>query len=135
MKIVALSDHIGVSEQISPDDVAEIVAAGYRVLVNNRPDGEAVEQPSSAAIEAAASAAGIEYHYLPVTAKDFPGADASEMARLFADPEKPVLAFCRTGTRCTNLWVATRALGEEQDSARQQARALGYDLAMSSPKS
>ena len=49
MKIVKLTDTLGVSGQISPEDVADIAAAGYKVLINNRPDGEEGTQPSGAA--------------------------------------------------------------------------------------
>ena len=133
MKIVSLTDTIAVSEQISAADVPAIAAAGYKVLVNNRPDGEAPDQPASDEIAAAAMEAGLEYYYLPVTAQNFPGPDAGQMADIFADESRPVLAFCRTGTRCTNLWVATRE-GAAQDVARGHASSLGYDLAMSTPK-
>ena len=131
MNIVKLTDTVGVSEQISASDVAEIAAAGFKVLVNNRPDGEAPDQPSSAEISAAADVAGVRYYYLPITADIFPGPDVSVMASLLDDVTQPVLAFCRTGTRCTNLWVATRE-EEAAKVAATQARALGYDLAMSS---
>lgn len=130
MKIVRLSEHIAVSEQITAEDMAEIAAAGYRVVVNNRPDNEVAGQPSSASIEEAARAAGLEYHYLPVTASDFPGPDADRMAALFHDDSRPVLAFCRTGTRCANLWVNT-ANDTDSEAAREKVRTLGYDLSMS----
>ncbi len=129
MNASRLTETIAVAGQISPAQVAEIANGGYKVLVNNRPDGEEVGQPTSALIEAAAVAAGLEYHYLPVTAMDFPGPDAAQMATLFDDVTCPVFAFCRTGTRCANLWVATRA-AEEREEATQRARALGYDLGM-----
>lgn len=130
MKIVQLSDSIAVSEQITPTDVAEIAAAGYRVLINNRPDGEEPGQPANAAIEQAAIAAGLEYHFLPVTAMNFPGPDFDRMVELLNDSDGKVLAFCRTGTRCTNLWIASRSEGEREE-ARDRARALGYNLGMS----
>jgi uncharacterized protein (TIGR01244 family) len=124
-----LTESIGVAGQISLDQVPGIAAAGYQVLVNNRPDGEEPGQPLSADIQAAAVAAGLEYHHLPVTAVNFPGPDVARMAGLFADTARPVLAFCRTGTRCANLWVATRPEAERA-LAEEQARALGYDLGM-----
>ncbi|MEH6581885.1 MAG: TIGR01244 family sulfur transferase [Halioglobus sp.] len=130
MRIVQLTDTLSVSEQISPDDVAAIAAAGFKVLVNNRPDGEAPEQPGSDAIAVAAQAAGLSYYYLPVTAPSFPGPDVGVMASLLDNTEAPVLAFCRTGTRCTNLWVTTRG-DDEVDAAVGVAKKLGYDLAMS----
>lgn len=130
MKIVSLTESVAVSEQVSPADVAEIAAAGFKVLVNNRPDGEEPHQPTSDEIALAADAAGLSYYYLPITAANFPGPDVKIMASLLDNDEEPVLAFCRTGTRCTNLWVATR--GEaEAGVAFGRAKALGYDLAMS----
>jgi uncharacterized protein (TIGR01244 family) len=131
MRIVELTGTVAVSEQISAGDVAEIAAAGYKVLVNNRPDGEEPNQPSSAEIGAAAVAAGLEYHYLPITMANFPGPEIALMRQLLDDTGRPVLAFCRSGTRCANLWVASRA-EEAREEARQRARGLGYDLGMSS---
>lgn len=129
MKAVKLTETIAVAGQISPAQVPGIAAAGFKVLVNNRPDGEESGQPDSAEIEAAAAAAGLEYHHLPVTATNFPGPDVARMATLFDDESSPVFAFCRTGTRCTNLWVATRS-GDARERAEELARKLGYDLAM-----
>lgn len=129
MNLIQLTDRIGVAGQISLDQVARIAEQGYAVLVNNRPDGEDPGQPDSAELQAAAIAAGLEYHHLPVTAMNFPGPDVAHMARLFADESRPLLAFCRSGTRCANLWVATRP-GAERAQAEARARALGYDLGM-----
>ena len=67
MNIVKLTDTLGVSAQITPEDVAEIAARGYRVLINNRPEGEEEAQPAESTIAAAAREAGIEYHFMPVT--------------------------------------------------------------------
>lgn len=129
MKIIKLDDAVAVSEQVLPSDAAEIAAAGYRVLINNRPDGEAPGQPSSAEIASAAAACGLEYHYFPVTAHSFPGDSLGAMGSMFNDKQRPVLAFCRTGTRSTNLWVASQPAAA-QPVAAAHARALGYDLAM-----
>lgn len=130
MKIVALTPELSVSEQIAVADIAEIAAAGFRVLVNNRPDGEVPGQPSSAAIAAAARDAGLEYHYLPVTADTFPGDAVADIGALFDGSKGATLAFCRSGTRCTNLWVATRQGDQERSTAESIAAALGYDLSM-----
>ena len=130
MNIVKLTDTVAVAGQVSPEDVEEIAASGYRVLVNNRPDGEAPDQPAGEAIAAAAQAAGMSYFHLPVTAADFPGPDIQLMASLLDNADEPVLAFCRTGTRCTTLWVTTRPEAEKGE-AQARAKSLGFDLAMS----
>jgi uncharacterized protein (TIGR01244 family) len=131
MNIVKLTDSLGVSAQITPDDVAEIAAAGYMVLINNRPDGEEGTQPAGRAIAAAAQAAGLDYHYMPVTAMSFPGPDFDAMSDLLDDPARPVLAFCRSGTRCANLWVAS-CDAAARERAMKAASQRGYDLAMAS---
>ncbi len=129
MNIVRITPDIAVSEQITPADVAAIAAAGYRVLINNRPDGEAPGQPSSADFAAAAEQHGMTYIYYPVTGMNFPGPDLKQLAGAFDRAEGPVLAFCRSGTRSINLWLATRS-AEDLPEALQQARRLGYDLSM-----
>ena len=132
MKVIQLQEHLAVAGQIMPEHVADIAAAGFKVLINNRPDGEEAGQPSQAEISAAAEAAGLEYHYMPVNAMNYPGPDLPAMKRLFDDADdRPVLAFCRTGTRCTNLWISSRD-PEEREQAMAHAAALGFDTAMAS---
>ena len=133
MRIVKLSDTVSVSEQITPQDVAEIAAAGFKVIVNNRPDGEAQNQPSNTDISRAAEEAGLRYYHLPITGYNFPGEDPELIASLMNSPDEPVLAFCRSGTRCTNLWVATRT-PDEVEGAVDHARSLGYDLSFVAPR-
>ncbi len=122
-----LSNHVVVSPQIALSVVERIAEAGYKVLVNNRPDGEDPGQPGSEEFASAAAAVGIEYHHMPVTSANFPGSGFEQLADLFDDPERPVFAFCRSGTRCANLWVASRDPGE-RDAAEAIARGYGLDL-------
>jgi uncharacterized protein (TIGR01244 family) len=129
MRAAQLSDTLSVSGQISVADVAEIAAGGFKVLINNRPDHEEVSQPTSADIFAAAEQAGLEYYHMPVTARDFPGADIEQMGLLFDNATKPAFAFCRTGTRCANLWVQTRDAAA-REGAIAGARQFGFDLSM-----
>jgi len=129
VKIVRITPDVAVSEQIAPEDVAAIAAAGYKVLINNRPDGEAPGQPPSAAFAAAAAQHGMSYVYYPVSGMSFPGPDLAQLATAFASDRGPALAFCRSGTRSINLWLATRPT-EEWPEAVRVARSLGYDLSM-----
>ena len=129
MNSYKLTETLAVAGQISTAVVEDIAAAGYKVLLNNRPDGEENGQPTSAEIAVAAEAAGLEYHHMPVTAIDFPGDRLDEMADLFDDEERPVFAFCRTGTRCTNLWIVSRQ-PEERGEAVARAQGIGFDLSM-----
>lgn len=129
MNAYKLSDTLAVSGQISAAAVAEIAEAGFKVLINNRPDGEEQGQPASAEIAAAAEEAGMEYHYLPVNGMNFPGDHLQQMADLFDDADRPAFAFCRTGTRCSNLWVLSRE-PDEREQAAALASKIGFDLSM-----
>jgi len=129
LTFVKLTDTVAAAPQVQPEDMAAIAAAGFKVVVNNRPDGEAMDQPGSKDLQAAAEAAGLEFHYYPLNAFNYPGDDVEAMAALFDDASRPVFAFCRSGTRSTNLWISSRADGE-REAARKHAQALGFDVSM-----
>jgi uncharacterized protein (TIGR01244 family) len=110
LSVQRLDADVSVAPQLAPEAMAEAAAAGFRSVINNRPDFEGgPTQPTHAAMESAAHAAGLEYAFLPV-AGNFQSAD--EIARfgeLIASMPKPILAFCRSGARSGKLWQAARA--------------------------
>ncbi|MCK6441222.1 TIGR01244 family sulfur transferase [Elstera cyanobacteriorum] len=100
-----LSDTLAISPQIQTTDVTRLVAAGFKSIVCNRPDGEESCQPAFATIAAAAEAAGIRAVHLPVVS----GAITGDQVRAFADLldrlPTPIFAYCRSGGRCEMLWT------------------------------
>ena len=129
-----LDDSISVSPQISPGQVADAAAAGVTMIINNRPDGEDHGQPSGAEIESAAAAAGLAYRAIPVTQAGFSGPQLDAMNAALAEAGGPVLAYCRSGTRSTNLWALARArLGESPNVLSAKAADAGYDLSAIRP--
>ena len=129
MPIFQLTDTLSVAGQITPEHIPGIAAQGITVVVCNRPDGEVPQQATMDEIEAACNATGLLFVRYPVTAMDFPGPDLEGLGDLFDDPGQSVLAYCRTGTRCANLWVATRDPADQTDAV-QIARDIGFDLSM-----
>ena len=94
-----------VGPQLDSTRIKAAKAAGFRCIINNRPDGEGgAEQPTSAELEAQARAAGLIYHHLPVAPSDHREDDARRMSELVEASPKPVLAFCRTGKRAAALY-------------------------------
>jgi uncharacterized protein (TIGR01244 family) len=106
-----LSSDFATAPQLTTDDVAAAAAAGFRSVVNNRPDFEAgPSQPTSEAIRQAAEAAGLAYAFLPVqSAYQSPG-EIAQMHELLRQLPTPVLAFCRSGARTANLFRAAQQL-------------------------
>lgn len=106
LQIACHTEQFGTLGQIMPEDVAEIARQGYKSIINNRPDGEGgATQPLNAEVEAAAKALGLNYAYLPVVSGQITLEQAQEMARLLSTMPAPVLAFCRSGARSTNLYM------------------------------
>ena len=95
----------GTLGQIEPADLAEISQLGYKSVINNRPDFEGgPNQPSNSSIAAEAERLGLHYVYLPVVPGAVTPDQVVEMARLLKTLPGPVLAFCRSGARSTNLY-------------------------------
>ncbi|WP_328189943.1 TIGR01244 family sulfur transferase [Marinobacter sp. OP 3.4] len=128
MNIRKIDDAISVAPQISPDDVAEIARLGFRTLVANRPDHEEPGQPTMAELEQAARDHGITWVYLPVESGNILDEDVDAFAPMFEEAEKPVLAFCRSGTRCSVLWALSSARHMPLEPIIQRAGQAGYDL-------
>ena len=99
------SDQFGTIGQIDASHLAEIAAQGYKSVINNRPDGEGgPDQPTNASIQAEAEKLGLNYAHLPVVPSAINVDQVREMARLLRTMPGPVLAFCRSGARSTNLY-------------------------------
>jgi uncharacterized protein (TIGR01244 family) len=111
LPIRPVAPDVCVAPQLTPDAMAEAARAGFRSVINNRPDFEhGPQQPTNAAIEAAAHAAGLEYRFLPVDGGYQSPEEIAEFAQLLKDLPRPILAFCRSGARSTRLFIAASAL-------------------------
>src|SRR6478609_11846876 len=106
LPIRAIAPDVCVAPQLTPEAMAEAAQAGFRSVVNNRPDFEhGPGQPTSAEIEAAARAAGLEYRFLPVEGGYQSPEEIAAFARLLQELPRPLLAFCRSGARSTRLYL------------------------------
>jgi uncharacterized protein (TIGR01244 family) len=129
MHIRKIDERISVSPQIDPADVTELTAQGFAAIINNRPDGEEAGQPEGAAVRLIAETMGLAYTAIPV-AGGFSHAQIDAMRAALDAATGPVLAFCRSGTRSTNLWALAEAkAGGDADGIIAKAAAAGYDLA------
>ena len=127
MDLRQLTPTLAVSAQILPDDVPALAEAGFKVLVNNRPDDEVGSEIDHEAMAAAAAAAGMQYHYLPFQ----PGQITPQLIADFGHAVSgagPVIAYCRSGNRSTVLWALNQAGRLPEDEILQTADKAGYDL-------
>lgn len=103
MKHKHISDEFSVAGQVNTDDIALLDAMGFRSLVCNRPDGEALDQPLFETIRNVAKRSNIETAYLPVKAGVPTDDDVEQLRDLVERLPKPVLVYCGTGARSEAL--------------------------------
>jgi uncharacterized protein (TIGR01244 family) len=133
-KIVQVTDQFAVSPQLEAEDFPAAAAAGFTLVINNRPDGEQPGQLPSAAAEAAAQAAGMAYSAAPVSGMPSPET-VEAMADLLDHHTGPILAYCRSGTRSITTWALAQAMRQAaspEDLVAIASRA-GYDLSALAP--
>ena len=128
MDVKRINDKVSVSPQISPDDIAAIKAAGFTTIVNNRPDGESFDQPSSDEMQAAVEAAGLSYHYIPLGRDGVSPEMVEETVAVLEGSTGPVFCYCRSGTRSTTLWALAQAGKMPAQEIVSAAAHAGYDM-------
>ena len=129
MSVYKLTESLSVAAQITPQDIVGLAAQCFSTVVCNRQDGESPGQAGMDEMEAACHEAEVLFIRYPVGVMNFPGADLEGLGALFDDPNQKVLAYCRSGTRCANLWILSRDEAGRAD-AIAVARGIGFDLSM-----
>jgi len=123
-----ITEDFSVAPQITPADIPAIAAAGFRAIMCNRPDGEEPGQPAEAEVIAAARAAGLETCSVPFSSATMTDADVTAFREALDAMPKPMLAYCRTGTRCTMMWSIVNHDTLGADTILRATSAAGYDM-------
>lgn len=128
-----LTTQFAATSQVRPEDLPE-VAQHFGLLINNRPDAEEAGQPSSAELRAEAERLGIRYRHVPVTMNGIDDASIEAFLHELEAEQRPILAFCRTGTRSAALWALGQAPVYGAEAVLKMAAGAGYDLSGLSPR-
>jgi uncharacterized protein (TIGR01244 family) len=122
MRLTRIDDTLSVASQPTLAEIEALKDAGVTALINNRPDGEEPGLPGTAAEAAAAQAAGLAYHHLPVTGPTLGRAAIDAFRAAVAAAPGPVVAHCRSGTRSLTLHV----LGAVLDGRLRRDEVLAF---------
>lgn len=123
-----ITEDFSVAPQITPEDIPAIAAAGFRSIMCNRPDGEEPGQPHEALVAEAARAAGLEIVSVPFSSASMTEADVEAFRAALDGMPKPMLAYCRTGTRCTMMWTLVNYDRLGPETILRATSAAGYDM-------
>lgn len=107
MKIEPVSHKYGISAQIDASDLPVVAQAGYKAIVCIRPDGEETGQPRFEEIARVANSLGVKAVHIPVSGTAT-AAQLRQFREVCAHLPKPVLGYCRSGSRAANIYARTR---------------------------
>jgi uncharacterized protein (TIGR01244 family) len=128
MKFAKINSELTVSDQITIEDLKEIHAQGYKTIFCNRPDQESEGQLAFSSIEKEAQNLGIKAIHQPVIGGQISDDDITQFGCYFEVAQKPIFAYCRTGTRCSTLWALSHAKKLSIDEILTSTQNAGYDL-------
>jgi len=134
MDIRQVTPRYSVSPQIDPSDLAAIKAAGFAMVICNRPDEEIPPSHQAAAMADAAAEAGIAFEVLPLTHQTMTPDNVARQFDMVDAAEGPVLAYCASGTRCTVIWALNQAGKQSADEILATAAKAGYMLEQLRPR-
>jgi len=131
----ALAENFAVSPQLAEADFAALAAAGYKTVINNRPDGEEPGQLSAEEAEKIAQKNGLNYVHIPVRIPELSSETVEQFGAAIENNPEPFLAHCKSGTRSCILWTLVTAKQNtlSLDELMQCAASGGYDLTRMRP--
>lgn len=128
MDIRALTPSYAVSPQIDLADLAAIKAAGFTMVINNRPDGEIPPHLHGANMQVAAQALGLNFVSNPVISGGMTVDNITAQAAAVAAATGPVFAYCASGNRCSVVWALMSAGTKPTDDLIGIPARFGYNL-------
>ena len=126
MTFKKITDDFSVAAQISVAEVAIAAEEGFKTVICNRPVEEP-GQPETDEMTAAVADNGMKYVYQPVVSGNVTFADVAEFSEFLKTAEKPILAYCRSGTRCSTLWALAEAPSRDINEIIDLCAQAGYD--------
>lgn len=109
MEIRPLTDTYAVSPQIAPEDLPAIKAAGYKLVIDNRPDAEIPADWHTDPMRIAVEAAGLAFVANPVIGGALTMDNVVAQRAAIDAAEGPVLAYCASGNRSSVVWALANA--------------------------
>ena len=128
MKLNKIIEDYVVSDQIIEEDIVKLKEAGFKTIFCNRPDNEEQNQVTVKSIQDKAIESGLNFIHQPVIGGQISQNDIDQFSDYFDAAEKPIFAYCRTGTRSSMLWALSESGKRSIDEILRLTSAAGYNL-------
>lgn len=103
-----LCNNYAVHGQIYPSELKAIQQQGFTVIINHRPDGEMLGQPTSADLAHEAEQLGLFYYHIPILPNQPIRDDDLQALKKIREHHGDILyfAFCGSGMRASKMYEA-----------------------------
>ena len=128
MMLNKIIDNYVVSDQITEEDIEQLKEAGFKTIFCNRPDNEEQNQVTVNSIRDKVIENGLDFIHQPVVGGQISQNDVDQFSDYYDNAEKPIFAYCRTGTRSSMLWALSESGKRPVDEILQLTFAAGYNL-------
>ena len=128
MQINNVSGLYNVSPQISVTDLEFLSENGFEKIICNRPDFEVPPSFQSNVIKKVATEIGLSFEYHPLTFENMNAENIEKQMFFIDESERPVLAYCTSGTRCAAIWALGQVGKMSKDEILKTMRESGYNL-------
>ena len=128
MKLNKVIEEYVVSDQINAQDISVLKQHGFKTIFCNRPDSEEMNQPTAEEMQKVAESLGLKFVHQPVIGNAISEKNVDDFKSYYENAEKPIFAYCRTGTRSTMLWALSELSKRESSEIINLTSAAGYDL-------
>lgn len=127
--ISKLTQDIFVHKQISQKELSQVKKQGFATIIDLRPDGEAKDQPSSKLMEDSSKENNLKFYYIPIAHGEISEKSVEQLTLALNDAPKPVLMYCRSGSRAARTWSlveASKENGMDADSILSIVKEAGH---------
>ena len=128
MQINNVSGLYNVSPQISVTDLEFLSENGFEKIICNRPDFEVPPSFQSSVIKKVATEIGLSFEYHPLTFENMNAENIEKQMAFIKESERPVLAYCTSGTRCAAIWALGQIGKMSKDEILKTTLESGYNL-------
>ena len=128
MQINNVSGLYNVSPQISVTDLEFLSENGFEKIICNRPDFEVPPSFQSNVIKKVATEIGLSFEYHPLTFENMNAENIEKQMAFIKESERPVLAYCTSGTRCAAIWALGQIGKMSKDEILKTTLESGYNL-------
>lgn len=106
-----LNAQVSVAGQMTIDKFQQLIKAGFKSVIVNRPDQEQGNTVSVAQLRQIAEQSQVSVIYQPILSGKISQTDVIEFAKYYNELPKPILMVCRSGSRSSILFNQAKSQG------------------------